>query len=137
MWNLFAQIGSCSSRLEILDWYHLRENLDKVGGSLKRLRQGQDLLWTGQVDATIALFADLSKKQAQNFCAYLNKHRSRIINYAYYQAEQLCSVGSGAVESAIKQIGMRLKLAGAQWHPGNVPSILQLRCAYLNGQLAI
>lgn len=69
-----------------------------VGGSLKRLRQAQDLLWTGQVDATIALFADLSKKQAKNFCAYLNKHQSRIINYAYYQAEQLCSVGSGAVE---------------------------------------
>ncbi|AUB35144.1 hypothetical protein COO91_01009 [Nostoc flagelliforme CCNUN1] len=41
------------------------------------------------------------------------------------------------MESAIKQIGLRLKLSGAQWNPVNVPSILQLRCAYLNGQLAI
>ncbi len=97
----------------------------------------EDLLWTGQVDATSALFADLGKKQAKNFCAYLNKHRSRIVNYAYYQAEQLCSQGSGAVKSAIKQIGMRVKLSGSQWHPLNIPSILQLRCAYLNGQLAI
>ncbi len=115
----------------------MRENLHKVGGSLKRLKQAEDLLWTGQVDATIALFADLGKKQAKNFCAYLDKHRSRIVNYAYYQAEQICSIGSGSVESAIKQIGIRLKLSGAQWHPENVPPMLQLRCAYLNGQLAI
>ncbi|WP_100903824.1 ISKra4 family transposase [Nostoc flagelliforme] len=117
VWKLFAEIGNSSSRLEILDWYHLRENLHKVGGSLKRLKQAEDFLWTGQVNATIALFADLNKKQAKNFCAYLNKHRNRIVNYAYYQAKQLCSIGSGAVESAIKQIGMRLKLSGSQWHP--------------------
>lgn len=137
VWKLFTEIGSCSSRLEILDWYHLRENLHKVGGSIKRLKQAEDLLWTGQVDRTIALFADLNKKQAKNFCAYLEKHRRRIVNYAYYQAEQLCSIGSGAVESAIKQIGLRLKLSGTQWQPENVPPMLQLRCAYLNGQLAI
>lgn len=77
------------------------------------------------------------KKQAKNFCAYLDKPRSRIVNYAYYQAEQICSIGSGAVESAIKQIGMRLERAGSQCYPENVPPMLQLRCAYLNGQLAI
>lgn len=60
-----------------------------------------------------------------------------VVNYAYYQAEQLCSIGSGAVESAIKQIGIRLKLSGGQWHPENVSPMLQLRCAYLNGQLPI
>ncbi len=26
----------------------------------------------------------------QNFCRYLNKHRVRIINYEYHQAEQIC-----------------------------------------------
>jgi len=137
VWKLFAQIGSAAGRLEILDWYHLRENLYKVGGSLKRLQLAEDLLWTGQMDAAVALFADLNKKQAKNFCAYLHKHRHRLVNYAYYQAEQLCSIGSGAVESAIKQIGLRLKLSGAQWQPENVTPMLQLRCAYLNGQLAI
>ena len=59
------------------------------------------------------------------------------VNYKYYQAEQLCSIGSGAVESAIKQIDLRLKLVGAQWKSDNVNQILQLRCAYLNDQLAI
>lgn len=113
VWKLFTELGSSSTRLEILDWYHLRENLHKVGGSLKRLKQAENLLWIGEVDATLALFVDLAKKQAKNFCAYLNKHRSRIINYGYYQAEQICSIGSGSVESAIKQIGLRLKLSGA------------------------
>ena len=46
----------------------------------------------------------------RNFCAYLEKHRERKVNYSYYQAEQLCSIGSGAVESAIKQIGARIKI---------------------------
>jgi hypothetical protein len=31
----------------------------------------------------------------------------------------------------------RLKISGAQWRMENVSGILQLRCAYLNGQLAI
>ena len=137
VWKLFREIVSAADRLEILDWYHLRENLYKVGGSLKRLHLAEDLLWKGQVDATIALFTNLRHKPAQNFCAYLHKHQHRIVNYAYYQAEQICSIGSGAVESAIKQIGIRLKLSGAQWCSENVSSMLQLRCAYLNGQLAI
>jgi len=36
VWKLFTEIGSQESRQEILDWYHLRENLHKVGGSIKR-----------------------------------------------------------------------------------------------------
>lgn len=38
--------------------------------------------------------------QAANFCAYLRKHRHRIVNYKYYH-EQICLIGSGAVESAL------------------------------------
>jgi hypothetical protein len=94
-------------------------------------------LWQGQVAKVIDLFTNCHRKLARNFCAYLNKHRSRIINYAYFQAEQLCSIGSGAVESGVKQIDRRLKISGAQWRLEGVNQILQLRCAYLNGLLAI
>ena len=111
----------------------MRENLHKVGGSIKRLNQAEALLWTGQVDAAIALFKDCAKKQAKNFCAYLRKHRHRIVNYDYFQAEGLCSIGSGAVESAIKQINRRIQVSGAQWNVENVPQVLAHRCAYLNG----
>lgn len=113
VWNLVKEFGQTEhfERWEILDWYHLKENLYKVGGSLKRLKAAETLLWQGQVEETQALFHDCRGKQVKNFIAYLNKHRSRIVNYSYYQAEQLCSIGSGAVESAIKQIGARIKIA--------------------------
>lgn len=137
IWNIFEHIGSAAQRQEILDWYHLKENLYKVGGSLKRLHQAEAYLWQGNVDATKHLFEDLERKQARNFCAYLDKHRHRLVNYEYFQAEQLCSIGSGAVESAIKQIDRRLKISGAQWKVDNVNQMLLLRCAYLNGLLAI
>ncbi len=101
-----------------------RENLHKVGGSIKRLRQAETFLWNGNVDDAIALFTDLKAKQAQNFCRYLEKHRHRIVNYSYYQAEGICSIGSGAVESAIKQIDRRIQISGAQWNAENVPQVL-------------
>lgn len=94
-------------------------------------------MWRGQVDATLELFLNSALKQAQNFCAYLTKHRHRIINYEYLQAEQICSIGSGAVESAVKQIDRRLKISGAQWNQENVSQVLAHRCAYLNGLLTI
>ncbi len=91
----------------------------------------------GQVEAARALFADCKGKQAQKFCEYLDKHRHRIINYQYYQAEQICSIGSGAVESTVKQIDRRTKISGAQWKEENVPQVLAHRCAYLNGLISI
>jgi hypothetical protein len=66
IWNIIAQITTAPQRREILDWYHLKENLHKVGGSIKRLNQAETLLWQGQVDATLALFDNCRKKQAKN-----------------------------------------------------------------------
>lgn len=137
VWNLVKEFAIASQRWEILDWFHLVENLYKVGGSLKRLKAAEALLWQGQVESAQALFTNCRGKQVKNFCAYLEKHRSRIVNYSYYQAEQVCSIGSGAVESAIKQIGARIKISGAQWNIESVNQILSVRCAYLNGLLAI
>ncbi len=51
---------------EILDWFHLVENLYKVGGSNKRIYQAKKLLWQGKVDETLALFSCLKKKRERN-----------------------------------------------------------------------
>ncbi|BAZ11923.1 hypothetical protein NIES4071_41760 [Calothrix sp. NIES-4071] len=152
VWNLAREFGTPEfQQLEILDWYHLKENLYKVGGSLKRLKasevagqstlsrhiRAEALLWQGSVDETQALFTGLKGKQAKKFIAYLDKHKSRIVNYSYYQAEGISSIGSGAVESAIKQIGRRIKISGAKWNIESVNQILGVRCAYLNGLLNV
>ena len=141
VWNLFSQIAISQQRQEILErtcphlWFHLKENLFKVGGSLKRLRQGKTLLWQGQVEQAIALFRQECPKRARKFLAYVEKHRLRLVDYELLQTEHHISIGSGAVESAIKQIDRRLKISGAQWNSHSVSPMLKLRCAYLNGQI--
>lgn len=132
IWGIIRQFDCPGEKREILDWFHLVENLHKVGGSTQRLKKAESLLWQGKVEETIQLISQLQQKQAENFCRYLETHRHRIINYDYYQSEQICSIGSGAVESTVKQIDRRLKISGSQWNQNNVPQVLKHRCAYLN-----
>ena len=153
VWRIVEKIRTKHQRREILDWYHLMENLHKVGGSNQRLRQAKNLLWHGLVNDAIAVFNDLKKKrcdpadfqsareraprqQARNFQNYLRKHRFRIPDYQLYQELGIC-IGSGSVESWIKQIASRIKIVGAQWNSQNVSQILRLRCAYLNQSISL
>lgn len=128
VWNLFSQIATSQQRHEILDWFHLKENLFKVGGSLKRLRRVETFLWQGKIKQAIALLRQECPKRARKFLAYIEKHRHRLPNYKLLQTEYNISVGSGSVESAIKQLDRRLKISGAQWNPHSVTPMLRLRC---------
>jgi hypothetical protein len=87
------------------------------------------------VAASIQILEQSQLASATKFVVYLNKHRDRIPNYAYLQLEGY-TIGSGAVESAVKQISRRLKISGAQWDAKNVDQVLKQRCAYLNGQFS-
>lgn len=135
IWNLFSSIGSDSQRQEILDWFHLKENLYKVNATEQELATVEAFLWQGQVDDAIGELNGWHDEQAKTFIGYLTHHCSRIVNYAYFQAEGI-SIGSGTIESTVKQIGARIKLSGAQWKSENVPQVLLHRCAYLNGQFS-
>jgi hypothetical protein len=132
IWNLFSDIATPPQRREILDWYHLVENLFKVGGSLNRLHEVKALLWQGKVDDAIRHFGDCTLETLIPFKAYLRKHQARIPNYQYFQLEGF-TIGSGGVESGIKQISRRVKISGAQWDAKNVDQVVKHRCAYLNG----
>jgi hypothetical protein len=69
-------------------------------------------LWRGNARAAIAEFDGWSHPQVDNFIAYVHKHQSRFPDYWYWH-EQICSIGSGAIESTVKQIGRRVKISGA------------------------
>lgn len=43
VWNIINKIAEEDHRREVLDWYHLVENLYKVGGSLKKLKKVKNL----------------------------------------------------------------------------------------------
>ena len=136
IWNIIAEIGTPPQRREILDWYHLMENLAKVTCSRDLSIELEDLLWEGKRDAAMAQLNDCHAPHADKFMAYLQKHRHRIVNYDYYWWTGV-SIGSGEIESGIKQIAARVKLTGAQWNEANVPQVLNHRCAYLNGAFSI
>ena len=105
-----------------------------AGGSIRRLENAENSLWDGDVESTIALFQGLKFKRAVNFVGYLRKHRQRIPEYGYLHQLKI-TIGSGSVESSIKQIGCRIKISGAQWKKENIAQVLKHRCAYLNGFL--
>ena len=133
IWNIVAKIGNSFQRREVLDWYHLKQNLYRIGGSLKRLCRAENNLWHGDIEAALAEFNECKSKQKQlsNFRDYLKRHQERIPDYSLYQLLSI-PIGSGAVESLIKRINQRVKITGAQWKYENISQILKLRCAYLN-----
>jgi hypothetical protein len=134
IWSLFEQMAINGPTDEVLDWYHLKENLYKVEAPDEVLKSLSSQLWEGQLQSVLASLAELENDSARRFSAYLTAHAGRIPNYRYYQMEGL-PIGSGPVESWVKQIDARMQVTGAQWHEASLPQMLKLRCAYLNGQL--
>ncbi len=132
IWNLFAQIGTPTQRREILDWFHLMENLHKGAVSVTRCHQIRGYLWQGNLNQAIWTLLRDASDSALKFIAYLQNHRIRVPHYQALQQGGF-TIGSGAVESLVKQINRRLKISGAPWNVGNVPQVLKHRSAYLNG----
>ena len=108
---------------EVLDWYHLKENLYKVEATETVLESLSSQLWEGQLQQVLARLCELDNDSARRFSTYLRNHAGRIPNYRYYQMEGL-PIGSGPVESWVKQIDARLQVTGAQWNEETLPQIL-------------
>ena len=136
VWNIMAHLAPEYQRREVLDWYHLVENLYKVDGKKEGLERMKGLLWLGYVDEVLEELKHLNSYTSVRFRAYIRKHHQRIVPYDLYQRMGI-AIGSGAVESVVKRIGARLKLSGAQWSRENVGKMLRLRCAYLNRAFSV
>ena len=134
IWALFDQMEINVPSDEVLDWYHLKENLYKVEATEEMLETLSSQLWEGRVQPVLTELAQLDNDSARRFSTYLTGHAGRIPNYRYYQMEGL-PIGSGPVESWIKQLDARLQVTGAQWNEETLPQMLKLRSAYLNHQL--
>ncbi len=70
------------------------------------------------------------------FVNILTSTDTELLITAIFKLNKFARVGSGAVESTIKQIDRRLKLSGAQWKQENLSQVLAHRCTYLNGLLS-
>ncbi len=70
-------------RIEILDWYHLMENLHKTEASKNQIEQLKADLWMGQMTTAINYLNQEQPIRGHQFSNYLKKHASRIVNYHY------------------------------------------------------
>lgn len=110
--------------VQIVDWYHAEEYLEKVAKDAfpndeKRnswLEDARSALWWGDTAFVIRACEALSQhsEEAATALTYFrnNHHRMR---YDYFRKKGYM-IGSGTIESACKQIvSQRLRCSGAQW----------------------
>lgn len=124
---------------EILDWYHLCENLAKAvraaygeRGNAWWLEHLEEAAWAGDSNELLRRLATLRdrapagqrQREAANVIAYVRYHRGRM-NYRQLQLDGY-HVGSGNVESRCKQLGLRVKGAGMNWSEDGLNAVLAL-----------
>jgi hypothetical protein len=136
IWNLCEEVFP--DAVEILDLFHLKENIYTYGKQQYNQDAGQYVPWAesviadieaGKVDAALQKIPVKGKSEsgAVNLREYIEHNRKRI-NYREYR-EKGYFVGSGAIESGNKTVVQRrLKQAGMRWSVKGAQAVLSL-CA--------
>ncbi len=132
--------------IQIVDWFHACEYLAPVAQVAftkkeereRWIEQMKTALWKGQLDTVIAacqkhVDPNREKDPAQQASTYYTNNRHRM-DYPTYRANGY-QIGSGTVESAVKQIAQqRLKVPGARWNLESARLVSKARAAFLSGQ---
>jgi len=122
---------------QIVDWFHAVEHLAEAAAFLypdeqdskKRcrwLRTYQDHLYMGRVHPIIAA---LKKRGRDDRALYFERHQRRM-QYLEFREEGF-PIGSGTVESGVKQFKQRLTGAGMRWNIHNANRMIVIRAAVL------
>lgn len=134
IWNLTMDLFPDS--LQIVDWFHACQHLSQAASALfpddpeqaKRwYTQRQNDLFQGAA-ASIAL--ELECADLSDHAQYFRTHQRRM-QYQEFR-EDGYPIGSGTVESAIKQFKSRLTGAGVRWSRPAARQMLLLRAAALD-----
>jgi len=136
IWRLVADLFPVCH--QILDYYHAKQHLAKLAQerhpdnerhAQKWLKEMGDALYRGEI---FKIIADLQAHQLK--ASYFINHQRRM-QYQQFQAEGL-PIGSGGVESAIKQFKHRLTAAGMRWSRQGAERMIIIRSAILAGNLS-
>jgi len=134
IWNISADLFPDST--QIVDWFHACDHLAQAAEALfptepKRanswFHQRQDDLFLGNLQA---ITAPLDKADLAQYSHYFHHHQRRM-QYQEFREDGL-PIGSGTVESGVKQFKTRLVASGMRWNPDSAQRMLLIRAAVLD-----
>ena len=136
VWNVAEDV--CPDGTQIVDWFHALEHLSEAAHALypdenddkKRNRwfkTYKDHLYMGHIHKIIET---LTKREHPELATYFERHQRRM-QYHQFREEGL-PIGSGTVESGVKQFKQRLCGTGMRWEEDNANRMLVIRTAVLN-----
>jgi hypothetical protein len=129
--------------VQIVDYYHAVAYFQPIAETAFAdpqqaktwLNQQRDHLWRGRLGSAFhacRALADQAPAAVYRALVYFAHNRSRL-RYAKFRALGY-QIGSGAMESGCKQIGLeRLKIAGARWSQEGACLVAKARAAFLSG----
>jgi hypothetical protein len=136
VWSVAEDV--CPDGRQIVDWFHASQHLAQAAQALypadedsrKRqvwLKTYTDHLYLGRVHKIIAV---LKKRQCGDLALYFERHQRRM-QYLEFREEGF-PIGSGTVESGVKQFKQRLTGCGMRWNVDNANRMLVIRAAILS-----
>ena len=136
IWNVAEDV--CPDGRQIVDWFHAVQHLALAAAALypdehesknraQWLTTHKDHLYMGRIQLIIAA---LHQRQRDDLATYFERHQRRM-QYLEFREEGF-PIGSGTVESGVKQFKQRLTGTGMRWNPLNAQHMLVIRAAALS-----
>jgi hypothetical protein len=133
IWNLAPDLFPDS--IQIVDWYHATEHLAKAAHALHPDDKDMALKWYWRMQTPLyrgevwKIIRALEQNQLEGHARYFHNHQRRM-QYHKFRADGY-PIGSGTVESGIKQYKARLTGAGMRWSRPSAEKMFVLRSAVL------
>jgi len=134
LWRVCADLFPDS--LQIVDWYHARQHLAQAAQACYPHDSLTAQTWYERMSQTLfqgevfKIIADLQQRGLPEHAHYFQTHHRRM-QYQTFRAEGY-PIGSGTVESGIKQYKQRLTGAGMRWSRTGAQQMLVIRSAILS-----
>jgi hypothetical protein len=135
IWEVAENV--CPDGWQIVDWFHAIQHLTDAAQALypddkdqpqrtRWLKTYSDHLYRGQVHKVIAA---LKRHARDDLALYFERHQRRMQYLEFREAGW--PIGSGTVESGVKQFKQRLTGTGMRWKADNANRMLVIRAAVL------
>jgi hypothetical protein len=136
IWDVADDV--CPDGTQVVDWFHAVEHLSEAAYALypddkdthKRqrwLKTHKDHLYMGRIHKIIAA---LHRHERSDLALYFERHQRRM-QYLEFR-ENVVPIGSGTVESGVKQYKQRLCGTGMRWNYDCAQRMLVIRSATLS-----